>query len=142
MQSLLVQNGDLVIGPSGYATVTGPARVKQDLKIALGERYGTDPYHPAWGSLLPTYVGRWLAPDQTLAVQQEVLRVVNNYLLVQRAMIQSDALQSNASRFSFADVISSVEKIQVSPSPGRPDRLDVQISVLIGGQSTTITTEV
>ena len=45
--SLQLRNGDLFHHQGKYATVTGPAKVAQDMRIALLTRMGEDTANPA-----------------------------------------------------------------------------------------------
>lgn len=142
MKTLAIRDGDLVIGDSGHETVTGLPKITQDLRLALGEKYASDPFHPRWGSLLDRLIGTWLTPDQMFAVRQEVNRVISNYIAVQQAMIQTDILQADQSRFSTNDVIASVDAIDVTQAQ-QPDRLIVQVALTtLGRQTVTLTTAV
>lgn len=143
MRTLAIRNGDLVIGDSGHETITAAPKIRQDLRLALAERYGSDPFHPRWGSLLDRLIGTWLTADQIFGVRQEVNRVLTNYMAVQQAMIQTDLLQADQSRFASNDVIASVDAINVTQVPNEPDRITVEIVLTtLGHQTVTLTTAV
>lgn len=111
MKTLALQGGDLIVGPRGHRTITAGPKIRQDLALALGEEVGTDRFHPDWGSVLPRYVGRPIGPETELMVRSEVARVVQLYIDTQRNEIVNDALAGRRSRFTTADVVSRLDKI-------------------------------
>lgn len=111
MKTLVLQSGDLVVGPQGHKTVTASPKIRQDLALALGESYGHDRFHPQWGSTLPSYVGRPIGVDTEMMVRSEIARVVQGYIDVQRAEIVDDALSGRRSRFTTADIVSRLDNI-------------------------------
>lgn len=114
MKTLMIRNGDLVPGPDGFETVTGSRKVAQDLRMAVGEPLGTDRFHPGFGSRLDTYVGVVNDESVRFEVEQEVTRVVQNYVAVQRDMIQRDMATGGRSRFTTDDVVGSVDSIKAT----------------------------
>ena len=79
MKTLALQHGDLVIdGAGSYAMVSGAARIRQDLTLALLEEYGTDRFHPKFGSIIKEYLGNAISSDLQQLVKAEVNRVVQN----------------------------------------------------------------
>ncbi|MET7363283.1 hypothetical protein ABZS76_33265 [Streptomyces sp. NPDC005562] len=111
MKTLALVGGDLALGDGGYRTLTGAARIRQDLALALAESYGHDPYHPAYGSVLEAYIGEPLTAELELLVRSEVVRVVQEYVAAQQASIAADALSGSRSRFSHQDVVKQVQSI-------------------------------
>jgi hypothetical protein len=111
MKTLALVGGDLALGDGGYRTLTGAARIRQDLALALAEPYGHDSYHPQFGSVLAAHIGEPLTPELELLVRAEVVRVVQQYVDGQQAQIAADALSGSRSRFSFQDVVQSVQSI-------------------------------
>lgn len=111
MKTLALQGGDLVVGPQGHKTITGSAKIRQDLALALGEPYGNDRFHPTWGSVLPNYVGRPIGADTEMLVRSECARVVQLYIDTQRAEIVNDTLAARRSRFTTADVVARLDDI-------------------------------
>lgn len=112
MKQLALVDGDLAVGPKGHQTVTGPARIKQDLTLALREEYGLDRFHPRWGSLLNRYLGEILDDETRLLVQAEVNRVLQNYVIVQNAGLLSDMTYDVKGRYSTSDVVRSVMGVE------------------------------
>jgi len=111
VKSLMLQGGDLGVGPQGHRTITGSSKIRQDLALALGEEYGTDRFHPNWGSVLPSYAGRPITADTELLVRSETARVVQVYIDIQRAEIVNDTLAGRRSRYTTADVVARLDDI-------------------------------
>lgn len=111
MKTLALVGGDLALGNGGYRTLTGAARIRQDLALALAEPYGHDTYHPEFGSVLASHIGEPLTDELQLLVRAEVVRVVQQYVDGQQAQIAADSLSGSRSRFSFQDVVRSVQSI-------------------------------
>lgn len=116
MKTLALQGGDLVIGAQGHKTITGSSKIRQDLALALGERYGNDRFHPNWGSALPAYIGSPISADTELLVRSEVARVIQSYIDVQRAEIVNDSLNGRRSAFTTADVVERLDVIKTKIS--------------------------
>lgn len=112
MKTLMLQGGDLVVGAQGHRTITGSAKIRQDLALALAEPYGNDRFHPTWGSVLPHYVGTPITADTELLVRSEAQRVVQVYIDIQRNEIVNDALATRRSRFTTADVVARLDDIE------------------------------
>lgn len=133
MKTFMIRNGDLVVGPEGFETIDGPAKVGQDLRMAVGEPLGNDRFHPGWGSTLDNMIGGLADADSAAAAQQEVTRVVSNYVQVQRAMMQADLTAGVRSRFSTGEVIASVDSIKATP---RTDAVAVQVVIKTANATT------
>lgn len=101
-----------MVGPNGHKTISGSAKVRQDLALALGEPYGNDRFHPQWGSVLSEYVGRPIDSDTEMLVRSETARVVQVYIDIQRVEIVEDALAGRRSRFTTADVVARLDDIE------------------------------
>lgn len=68
--SLLIENGDLVKGKGNkLATVRGPEKVAQDLRIWLLSELGEDPLNPTFGSTIH------LSPESFVEMNEAVLFV-------------------------------------------------------------------
>lgn len=116
-----------MIGPGGFKTITGSAKIRQDLALALGEPYGNDHFHPTWGSVVPNYVGRPILPDTELLVRSEVSRVVQVYIDLQNAQIADDSLLGNRSRYTTSDVVAKLTDITSQVSL---DKIYVKVSLV------------
>ncbi len=107
-------NGDLVAGQNGHVTISGTPKIKQDLSLALGEHWGTDRFHSdRWGSVVIDYIGLPIDDDLRFNVEQEVSRVLQQYIAIQAAEIYEDYVAGRRSRFATADVIRAVQSVQV-----------------------------
>lgn len=113
MKQFAIHNGDLVLGPGGYATVSGPSKARQDLAHALREPIGNDRFHPSWGSTLPSLIGQVANPAMVGTVQSEVYRVVRNYIISRLALIQQDVQDGNAPKFSASEIVQAVTDIKI-----------------------------
>lgn len=127
MKTLLLAQGDLVIGPAGHATVTGSSKVRQDLALALGEEYGHDRFHREWGSVVTRFLGSPITPETEMAVYSEVSRVLAGYIGAQRASLQRDALTTGGTRFTTADVVQQVRSITAKINI---DTIEIIVSLL------------
>lgn len=116
MRTLALIGGDLVVGEGGYRQLTGAARIRQDLALALAEPFGHDPYHPEWGSVLASYIGEPLTAELEMLVRSEVVRVLQQYVAAQQADVAADALSGARSRYSHQDVVQEVESIETDVS--------------------------
>lgn len=114
MQGFLLENGDLQIGPTGFAMISGAAKVFQDLANATLEPYGCDRFHPKWGSLLYNYIGDPITPIEETLVQSEIARLINNYVLVQQDNIAKQVAQGLQSQYATDEIVSSIDAINVT----------------------------
>lgn len=140
MQTFALSGGDLVLRAGRFATVSGHQKISQDLRCALLEPVGNDRFHPAFGSLIDSYIGGLLDSDTEFLVRQEVARVVNNYVAVQQDRIARDGQQGVKSRFAAAEIVAAVTDIKLTP-------LDDSLSVLVSlqtleNQTVTLSTSV
>ena len=116
MKALRLEGGDLVVGAGGFETLSGPTKVAQDLRLALGEPMGNDRFHPGFGSVLDTFIGQTQDDDITFQVEQEVLRVTSNYSLVQEDLIRR-AVWSNQPARNTDEVFGRVSAIKFTSHP-------------------------
>lgn len=114
MQTLALTHGDLVIdGAGGYAMLSGAARIRQDLTLALLEDYGSDRFHPRWGSVVKQFLGSPITPELQQLVKAEVNRVLQNYIALQQAEVLRNSQFDVIGRYDTSDVVRSVESIDV-----------------------------
>jgi phage baseplate assembly protein W len=112
MQSLALVQGDLAIDGTGdYLTFSGVDRIRQDLTLALTEEFGSNRFHPTWGSIIKQYLGQQLTPEVEQAVKAEVNRVVQNYIVLQQQEVLRDSQIDVAGRFDTSDVVRNVSDI-------------------------------
>lgn len=130
MQTLMIRDGDLVLGPAGFATVSGTAKVFQDLSHAVREPYGSDRFHPRWGSVLPEMIGRRFTGEMRLLIASEITRLVQNYMLTHQEVMQRDAGAGRKQRYRTGEIVSEVKDIDAIPHPSWPDRIIVRATVV------------
>lgn len=112
IKTLALVNGDLAIGTNGaYLLYSGVSRIKQDLTLALTEEYGTDRFHPTYGSIVQSYLGQVLSAELMQLVRAEVNRVLQNYLVIQQNEVLRDTVIDVANRFDTSDVVQSVDNV-------------------------------
>lgn len=127
MKTLALSNGDLVVGQNGHATISGAAKIRQDLALALGEYWGNDRFHAdQWGSILPDYIGEAIDDETDFRVRSEVARVLAQYIAIQDQEVYQDFLAGRRSRFATADVVRKVNSIETTV---RLDSIHVEISL-------------
>lgn len=131
MKTFALRNGDLVIGPSGFKTVSGTKKVRQDLSMAIGEEYGADRFHPQWGSTLHRMIGTTIAPDTEFVVRSEVARVIQQYIDIQRFENVEDKMAFRRSRYSTSEIINRVNSINAKISL---DTVQVRINLSTVGR--------
>jgi len=116
MKSLLISDGDLVVGPGGFLAVEGTRRVIQDLGLAVRETYGSDRFHSRWGSILDGFIGRAYDVGISTVIEAEMRRVVGNYIAIQQATLTADASANRPSRFSTDEILVRVNNVDVQQS--------------------------
>lgn len=114
IKTLALVDGDLMLAQGGYLLYTGAQRIKQDLSLALQEEYGSDRFHPRYGSIVMRYIGQVISPDLQSLVKAEVNRVVQNYIAIQNAEILRDSQVDVANRYSTSDVVRRIVSIVAS----------------------------
>ena len=136
MKTLALRNGDLVVTGTGHQTISGSAKIRQELALALGEEFGADKYHPTWGSILNEFFGKPIDELTQDEVRTEVARVIQAYIAVQQQEVLSDHLAQRASRFHSNDVVTGLNSIDVSMTL---DTIFVSVDLqTASGQSVTV----
>jgi phage baseplate assembly protein W len=133
LQTLALVDGDLVLGADSFVLLSGPSKIKQDLYLALTERYGADPYHPLWGTILAQYVGQPMTAGVQQSVYNEVNRVLSNYIAVQADRLSAAVTEDTKSTMTTADVVSSIESITPTPV-GDSLQVTVALTTMAGQQ--------
>ena len=113
MRALKLVGKDLQLGQNGYAEVQGVPKVRQDLVCAILTPYGSDRFHPQWGSVLNDRIG---LPNTSLATQviaNEVKRVIGNLITAQTSTLRRYQANGLKSPYTNDDMIASVQNIQV-----------------------------
>lgn len=111
MKTLALAGGDLVVGAAGHQTISGTAKIRQEIALALGEEYGSDRFHPELGSVLVQYVGQPVTDETDMMVKAEVGRVIQQYIAVQSREVLRDNLAQRASRFDASDVVTGITSV-------------------------------
>lgn len=138
MKQFAIQNGDLVLGPGGYATVQGGSKARQDLSHAIIEPVGTDRFHPRWGSNLKAMIGQVTSPEMSSFIEAECIRVVRNYIVSRVSMMQEDVQSGLRPQVGAAEVIQSVSSVKVRQAA---DKYFVKIELrTLSGDSVLIAT--
>lgn len=139
MDTLRIEDGDLVLSGRDYVTVTGTAKVAQDLRGALLEPLGNDRFHPGWGSTVADYVAQIADEETRMEVETEVNRVVSNYAAIQRDKISADINADTASRFTTDEVLSRIRSINVTLDS--VESVGVQIALQTASGETVVLNE-
>lgn len=111
MKTLALAGGDLVVGATGHQTISGKAKIRQELALFLGEDYGTDRFHPEMGSVLIEYIGQPIDEETDMLVRAEVGRVIQQYISIQDREVLRDHLAQRMSRFDASDVVVGITGI-------------------------------
>lgn len=114
MKTLALSGGDLVVDAGRLQMLEGPAKIRQDLALALGEEYNTDPFRPGWGSVLPQHIGEPITDDTPMLVQAEVNRVIQQYMANQKAILEAAYVNRQAHTINTSEIIRTVNSIDVS----------------------------
>jgi len=92
----------------------GAAKIRQDLALALGETYGSDPYHSGWGSVLPQYIGEPIDIDTPMLVQTEVNRILQQYMTTQQQQLATASANNQQHTITTSEIIQTVNSVDVS----------------------------
>ena len=126
MKQLELRDGDLVVGPGGFATVSGARRVQQDIGAVVREAVGTDRFHPRWGTVLQDYVGGVQTTESFMLVRAEIERLIHNYIVLQTEQITSDMDAGLRPRYSPDEIVADVGNIEIQQ---RYDQINVRVSI-------------
>lgn len=137
MKSWQISGGDLVPGSGGFKTVTGAARLIQGLRHALAEPLGVDRFHPGWGSLVDDFVGQPLNEGTAWELEQEVNRVIGNFVAVQNEKINRAAARGTSTLYTRADVLADVSRVDVTYQQDKAS-ITVTISTMSGDEVSTV----
>jgi phage baseplate assembly protein W len=136
MKTLELSNGDLVIGPGGFATIDGTKKVYQDLSVLVREAIGEDRFHPQWGGVLQEFVGQAISPFVEGDIRNEIQRLIQNYMVMQARQITADITMGRKSRFKPEEIVESLENIQFQQEY---DRINVKVTIrTVAGESIDI----
>ena len=116
MNTLQLKNGDLVLTGGRFSTVTGKAKVEQDLAVDLLFPYGWTRFHPKFGSVMESYIGAEVTPTTASILRAEVVRVINNYQSVVISKINTALVAGKKSPYGQTTLIKTVKSVTVSQS--------------------------
>jgi phage baseplate assembly protein W len=139
MKTLALRDGDLALDGNAYAMVEGIDRVKQQIGLCLREPYGTDRFHPRWGSVLPNWIGRAIV-DSSLPIEMkaELGRVVRNFVNAQNAAIEKRAVRGYSPVLLPSEIIVAIAGITTEQ---RQDTIIAKIALqTAGGRILTVET--
>jgi len=140
MKTFQISNGDFVLSNGSFATVEGTPKIQQDLGTALATEYGTDRFHPRYGSTLPNYIGQPVGSATSILVRSEVTRVVNNYASVQAANMNSYIVRGLQAPYAQSEIIAQLNAVTV-----KQDYDTFEVAAVIttqAGQSTLVSASV
>jgi phage baseplate assembly protein W len=139
MRDLRIAGGDIALAGGDLALVDQEAYLRQRVATALAEPYGSDPFHPEWGSTLGSYLGLPYGAGTEALVSSEVGRVLAMLIAAQRQMITSWVLTGTKAQLLAADTIASVNAINARVDVD-PQTMDVWVALTTqGGQQLVIT---
>lgn len=114
MNTWLVADGDLVLAGGNFQTLSGPAKIQQDLGIASLTPLGSDRFHPRYGSVFASYIGQPVGPMTQSLLQSEINRIIKNYQTVQLNKMNRAILQGYATAYGLDDLIQAVQSIEIT----------------------------
>lgn len=114
MNTLAIISGDFSLSGGTFKTLTGIPKIKQDLGIASLTPYGSNQFHPKYGSVLGSYIGSPVGPSSQAVIQGEVKRLISNYQNLQIAKMNSYVIQGFRSPYGQNDLIRSIQSIEVT----------------------------
>lgn len=127
--SLAIADGDLVQKGSSLGLVFGVDKLRQDVECWLTERYGGDRFHVNMGSILQEFVGSVINSSTRAEVQAEVLRVLQNY-----QVMQNKRLKENPEQLSASEMLMWVQDIKTAVSY---DTVSVAVKLRNGSNQVT-----
>lgn len=141
--SLQLQNGDLTLNQASYGTVTGEAKLVQDLRCYILEEMGTDDMHPDYGAVLnggtlsdgttaPGFIGLVNDDFTQLQIESELQRIIQNYQNLQLARAKDDRLVYGKTSLTRNEILMSAD-FNFSTSL---DKLTVNLTLTTAANST------
>ncbi len=109
--SLKITDGDLDMSTGVLKRVGGLDKLTQDLSLWLREPYGTDRFHPLYGSVLDQYIGSIINDLSEHHIKTEVVRVLNAY-----QQIQYESMRANPSKYTLDELLDTVDSVEVKVS--------------------------
>lgn len=140
--SLKVSHGDLELSQASFSTVSGGAKLAQDLRGYILEHMGTDDLHPEFGSLLDGGIrnGEYVEgvigqPNDALSlalVEREIRRLVADYQARQLTRARNDAAIYGKATLSKGEVLLSLSRIDTTQAD---DTMYITLNILTGDGS-------
>lgn len=138
--SLRVSKGDFVLDGGKLGTVTASNKLLQDFRHYLLERMGTDPLHPAYGSLIDggvrpngqvveSPIGRTDWKQIVLELETEIRRIAAEYQRMQVEHAKSDRLYYGKSTLTQGEILAAIPSITFEQNM---DALNVNITLETG----------
>jgi len=105
----MLEDGDLAVRSSRAQLVSGQDKLKQDLDCWLKETYGSDRFHPLYGSVLDQFVGGVINDNTAFFLKSEIIRVLTNF-----QKLQLRRVQANPSLFSPQQLLDEIVSVITS----------------------------
>lgn len=124
-KSFEIINGDLDIGGGrGFSVVTGRKKLKQDLKMWVLEKIGTDPATPTFGTRLDggvidgepvdTLIGDLMTEANLNIIRQEIVDLVVLYQSMQYEKVRAESIAYGGRNTLDADeIIEEIDSISL-----------------------------
>ena len=119
--SLQLRHGDLVLGGTRLAQVTGHNKLIQDLRCAILEKMGTDDLHPNFGSIIdggrqddkviPSIIGEQNTEIIAIAVRAELERIGREHQQRQFGRAEDDRFVYGKATLTAEEVLDAIEGI-------------------------------
>lgn len=104
--SLKIVDGDIATLGSAANIVYGTDKLKQDISLWLRERWQSDRFHLAYGSILDSFIGDVIDEGTAYMVEAEVSRVLQNYQALQFRL-----MKEHPERLSADEIMVSILSI-------------------------------
>jgi phage baseplate assembly protein W len=114
MQTISIVDGDFDLSGGTFKTITGATKIQQDMGIASLTPYGSNKFHPKYGSVLQSMIGHPTNSTTQSLIQSEITRLINNYQNIQIRKMNAYILQGLRSPYGQDDLIQSVQSINVT----------------------------
>ena len=140
MQTFEIDNGDFVLSGGTFSTISGRAKIEQDLKVATLTPYGSDRFHPRFGSVFSQYLGNPIGQSTQALIRSEMTRIISQYQQVQMGSMNAYTINGQQPPYSDDDVVAAIASVTVNQSY---DTFEVSAQVTtLAGQSAVISASV
>lgn len=110
-RSLQVRQGDLALEGGSFVLISGRNKLEQDLVHWLRTEFGSDRFHPTFGSTLEDFIGSVVGDENLALLESEVRRVLTNY-----QDLQLRRFLENRQRFTGEEILAEVDTVKVESS--------------------------